>query len=45
MGMHINAKDIFNPTVSEVFHSSFGSGVTEILIGILIAAFFFSKGI
>ena len=39
MGMHINAKDIFNPTVSEVFHSSFGSGVTEILIGILIAAF------
>ena len=39
LGLHLNAKDIFNPTVSEVFHSSFGAGLTEILIGILVAAF------
>jgi len=39
MGIHLVAKDTFNPTVPEVFHSSFGTGLTEILIGILIAAF------
>lgn len=38
LGMQIRAKDIMNPTSLEVFHSSFGSGVMEILIGILVAA-------
>ena len=34
----MEAKDIMNPTAIEVYHSSFGSGVIEILIGILVAA-------
>ena len=38
-GVHLNAKDPFNPTVPEVFSSSFGEGLIEVLIGILIAAF------
>ena len=37
MGVQINAKDILNPTIKEIFHSSFGSGLIEILIGVLIA--------
>lgn len=40
MGIHLIAKDMMNPTAFEVYHSSFGAGLTEILIGILIAAFF-----
>ncbi|MEG2289304.1 MAG: ABC transporter permease subunit [Clostridium sp.] len=39
MGLHITAKDTMNPTALEVYHSSFGSGLIEILIGILIAGF------
>ncbi|WP_195988282.1 ABC transporter permease subunit [Clostridium sp. D53t1_180928_C8] len=38
LGMHLQAKDIMNPTSIEVYHASFGSGVMEILIGILVAA-------
>lgn len=38
LGVHLEAKDIMNPTAIEVYHSSFGSGVIEILIGILVAA-------
>ena len=38
LGVHLEAKDIMNPTVIEVYHASFGSGVIEILIGILVAA-------
>lgn len=39
IGMHIGGKDPLNPTVLEVFHSAFGVGVTEILMGIFVAAF------
>ena len=38
LGMQLQAKDIMNPTALEVYHSSFGSGVIEILTGILVAA-------
>lgn len=38
LGMHLQSKDIMNPTSIEVYHASFGSGVMEILIGILVAA-------
>lgn len=38
LGIHLQAKDMMNPTALEVYHSSFGSGVIEILIGILVAA-------
>ena len=38
LGVHLEAKDIMNPTAIEVYHSSFGSGVIETLIGILVAA-------
>lgn len=38
LGVHLQAKDIMNPTAIEVYHASFGSGVIEILIGILVAA-------
>lgn len=38
LGVHLEAKDTMNPTAIEVYHSSFGSGVIEILIGILVAA-------
>ena len=36
IGIHLQAKDIMNPTAIEIFHASFGSGVIEILIGILV---------
>ena len=39
MGLNLVAKDPMNPTAIEVYHSSFGAGLTEILIGVLIAAF------
>ncbi|MEG0308744.1 MAG: ABC transporter permease subunit [Clostridium sp.] len=39
MGVKLNAKDPMNPTALEVYHSSFGSGLIEILIGVLIGAF------
>lgn len=38
LGIQLQAKDIMNPTSIEVYHASFGSGVIEILIGILVAA-------
>lgn len=38
MGMQITAKDPMNPTALEIYHSSFGAGLIEILAGILIAA-------
>ncbi|MGL5575796.1 MAG: ABC transporter permease subunit [Sarcina sp.] len=37
MGIHLVAKDMMNPTTQEIFHSAFGSGIIEVLIGILIA--------
>lgn len=38
LGVNLQAKDMMNPTALEVYHSSFGSGIIEILIGILVAA-------
>ena len=38
IGIILQYKDIMNPTAIEIFHSSFGSGVIEILIGILVGA-------
>ena len=38
LGIQLQAKDMMNPTALEVYHSSFGSGVIEILIGILVSA-------
>lgn len=38
LGMHLQAKDMMNPTSLEVYHASFGSGIMEILVGILVAA-------
>lgn len=38
LGLQLSAKDPMNPTGLEIYHSSFGAGVVEILIGILIAA-------
>lgn len=38
LGVQLQAKDIMNPTALEVYHSSFGSGVIEMLTGILVAA-------
>lgn len=38
LGMHLQAKDMMNPTSLEVYHASFGSGIIEILVGILVAA-------
>ena len=37
MGIQMKAEDMTNPTIKEIFHSSFGSGFIEILIGVLIA--------
>lgn len=38
MGVQITAKDQMNPTALEIYYSSFGAGLIEILTGILIAA-------
>lgn len=38
LGVQLQAKDMMNPTSIEVYHASFGSGVIEILVGILVAA-------
>lgn len=40
LGMQLSAKDPMNPTALEIYHSSFGSGLIEVLIGILIAGLF-----
>ncbi|MGL4656206.1 MAG: ABC transporter permease [Sarcina sp.] len=37
MGIQLEAKNILEPTTEEIFYSSFGSGLIEVLIGILIA--------
>lgn len=40
LGFHVSgAKDMFNITTIELFHTAFGVGVIEILIGVLVAAF------
>lgn len=36
LGMHASFKDIFHPTAKEIFNSSFGSGIIEILLAVLI---------
>lgn len=36
IGVSVSAKDIFNPTAKELFHSSFGSGIMEIFMAVLI---------
>ena len=38
LGIQLQAKDMMNPTSIEVYHASFGSGVLEIIIGILVGA-------
>lgn len=38
IGIHYVSKDMFHPTASEIFYSSFGSGVLEILLAVLIGA-------
>ncbi len=38
LGIELQAKDMMNPTSIEVYHASFGSGVIEIIIGILVGA-------
>lgn len=37
MGIQLEAKNLSEPTTEEIFYSSFGSGLIEILIGILIS--------
>lgn len=38
MGLRVSSKDMFHPTSKEVFHGSFGSGIIEILMAVLIGA-------
>ena len=38
LGIQLQAKDMMNPTSIEAYHASFGSGVIEIIIGILVGA-------
>ena len=38
LGVQLQGGDIMNPTAIEAYHASFGSGVIETLIGILVAA-------
>lgn len=38
LGIQLQAKDMMNPTSIEVYHASFGAGVIEIIIGILVGA-------
>ena len=38
IGIQLQAKEMMNPTSIEVYHASFGSGVIEIIIGILVGA-------
>ena len=38
LGIQLQAKDMMNPTSIEVYRASFGSGVIEIIIGILVGA-------
>ena len=43
LGVHTNSKDIFHPTAKEIFHGSFGSGIIEILMAVLIGAMLASE--
>lgn len=38
IGIRASFKDMFHPTAREIFYSSFGSGVIEILLSVLIAS-------
>lgn len=38
IGLHYNGKDMFHPTAREIFYGSFGSGVMEILLAVLVGA-------
>lgn len=38
LGFHTNAKDFFHPTLKELYAGSYGNGVIEILMAILIGA-------
>jgi ABC-2 type transport system permease protein len=38
LGVHTNSKDMFHPTGKEIFHGSFGAGIIEILMAVLIGA-------
>lgn len=38
MGVHIATEDIYNPKGKEVFYGTFGSGVIEIYIAVLVAS-------
>lgn len=38
IGVHVNGKDMFHPTGRTVFYSSFGSGLIEILLAVLVGA-------
>lgn len=38
IGLHYNGKDMFYPTAREIFYGSFGSGVMEILLAVLVGA-------
>lgn len=38
LGIHNSSKDMFHPTARELFYGSFGSGVIEILLAVLIGA-------
>jgi ABC-2 type transport system permease protein len=38
VGLRVNYKDIYHPTAREVFYGSFGNGVMEILMAVLVGA-------
>lgn len=38
LGVHVESKDMFHPTGDEIFHASFGNGIIEIFLAILIGA-------
>lgn len=38
LGFHVSAKDFFHPTLKEIYRGSYGNGVIEILMAILIGA-------
>ena len=43
IGLQLRAANPLKPTVREIFHASFGSGIIEILIASLIAGIFVSE--
>ncbi|GKX68114.1 ABC transporter permease [Inconstantimicrobium mannanitabidum] len=38
IGVHVSTKDLFNPKARDLFYSSFGSGLIEIFLSILVGA-------